>query len=203
MTDTPLITTNRLEAFSDGVIAIIITIMVFDLKFQNVPTPANLGMEVRLLLPKFLSYALSFLVLAIMWVNHHQLLQQIKQTDRKLLWLNIHLLFWMSLIPFVTSFIGASPWLPQASAAYGAVFSFAALGFLLLRNYANRAQLMHEKISQQGKRRAQYKNYLGVSLYISAAAAAFISVYISFVCFLIVPAMYFMPEQILHDKHLE
>jgi uncharacterized membrane protein len=200
MANHSLITTNRLEAFSDGVIAIIITIMVFDLKFQNVPTAENLGAEARLLLPKFLSYALSFLVLAIMWGNHHQLLHQIKHTDRKLLWLNIHLLFWMSLIPFVTSFIGASPLLPHASAAYGLVFSFAALGFLLLRNYANRAQLMHETLNQQSKRRAQHKNYLGVSLYVVAAFAAFVSVYISFACFLIVPAMYFIPEKITHEE---
>lgn len=204
MGKTPIISTNRVEAFSDGVIAIIITIMVFDLKFQNVPTAANLRAEAGVLLPKMLSYALSFLVLAIMWVNHHQLFHQIRQTDRPLLWLNIHLLFWMSLIPFVTSFIGASPLLPQASAAYGLVFFFCATSFALLRNYAaGKANLVHETISTQRMRRAQQKNLLGVSLYLLAALAAFLSVYISFVCFLIVPVMYFIPEKIIHENPVD
>src|SRR5947209_8251694 len=93
---------TRLEAFSDGVIAIIITIMVLELKVPSDPAPqALLGM-----LPVFLSYALSFVLVAIYWVNHHHLLHVAKHVDAPILWLNANLLFWMSLIPFATAYVG-------------------------------------------------------------------------------------------------
>lgn len=117
------ISTSRIEAFSDGVIAIILTIMVFDLKLHEIPTDKTVWNELTLLVPKFVSYAISFLMLAIMWVNHHQLFHQIKYTDRKLLWYSIHLLFWMSLIPFGTNFIGVNPMLWQASFFLASSFS--------------------------------------------------------------------------------
>lgn len=85
--------TNRIEALSDGVMAILITVMVFDLKFQVAPEPHLFNQALLELLPKFVSYSVSFLILAIMWVNHHQLFHQIRHTDRRLLWYNIHLLF--------------------------------------------------------------------------------------------------------------
>ena len=202
MSSPPIISTGRLEAFSDGVIAIIITIMVFDLKFSNVPTEQTLWDILKPLIPKFLSYALSFLMLAIMWVNHHQLFHQIKKTDRKLLWLNIHLLFWMSLIPFATNFIGASPLLPAASVAYGMVFFANALSFTIIRNYVSgKAKLVHESIQKGQMRSAKQKNWVGMFLYISAALVAFVSVYISFIIFLIVPSMYFIPQNIVHESN--
>jgi len=201
MQSQPVITANRLETFSDGVIAIIITIMVFDLKFANIPTADNLRAEARVLLPKLSSYALSFLTLAIMWVNHHQLFHQVRQTDRRLLWLNLHLLFWMSLVPFVTNLLGASPWLPQSSAAYGLIFFLCAFSFTLLRNHtAGKMELRHAPLSTQLMRRTQRRNRLGMGLYLLATLAAFVSVYLSFACFLIVPAMYFIPEKINHER---
>lgn len=195
------ISTGRLEAFSDGVMAIIITVMVFDLKFMNLPTEQTLWEDIRPLVPKFISYAVSFLMLAIMWVNHHQLFHLIKHTDRKLLWLNMHLLFWMSLIPFATNFIGSNPLLPHASFVYGIIFFTNALGFTLIRNYVSgKGKLVHESIPKNQMISAKRKNWLGMTLYLSAAIMAFVSVNISFIIFLIVPALYFIPQNIVHES---
>jgi uncharacterized membrane protein len=197
------IPTNRIEAFSDGVIAIIITVMIFDLKLMEVPTDKTVWSELWKLLPKFLSYALSFLMLAIMWVNHHQLFHQIKYTDRRLLWYSIHLLFWMSAVPFGTTFIGASPMLWQASFFYGIIFFMTALSFTLLRGYVIKKDLLHENISKQAHIKIRNKNRIALLIYLSAAILSMISIYLSFALFLVVPAMYFIPENIIHLNKTE
>jgi uncharacterized membrane protein len=186
---------NRLEAFSDGFIAIIITIMVFDLKIPENNALKEPWAILQLLLPKIISYTFSFLVLAVMWVNHHQLLQQIKHITGGFLWLNIHLLFWMSLIPFSTNFMGLNPFLPEADMVYGLIFFMNALSFTFLRSYAEFYQLLHDFYPEKYKRKIFIKNLLGMSFYFIAAFGAFVSVYISFTLFLIVPAMYFMPDK--------
>jgi len=192
------IPTSRIEAFSDGVIAIIITVMVFDLKLQEIPTDKTVWSELLKLTPKFISYSISFLMLAIMWVNHHQLFHQIKHTDRKLLWYSIHLLFWMSIIPFGTNFIGANPLLWQASFFYGIIFFMSALSFTILRNYVIKNNLLHESINKQAHIKIRNKNRIALTIYLLAALVSFFSVYISFVLFLVVPTMYFVPEKITH-----
>src|SRR5271167_1214855 len=121
--------TNRLEAFSDGVIAVIITIMVSELK---VPGDTTLG-SLRSVAPQFLSYLLSFLVVAIMWVNHHHLLHSARRADARLLWSNNNLLFWMSLVPFVTAYMGNSPRDPRAVALYGLIMFMCGSAFSILR----------------------------------------------------------------------
>jgi uncharacterized membrane protein len=108
-------TTGRLEAFSDGVIAIIVTIMVLDLHAPSQPTWRALIK----LAPIFLSYGLSFLVVAIMWVNHHHLIHVVREVTARLLWSNLNLLFWMSLVPFVTDFVGKNYHEPMVVALYG------------------------------------------------------------------------------------
>lgn len=190
--------TNRIEAFSDGIIAIIITVMVFDLKLQEIPEGKTTWYELGKLAPKFISYVISFLMLAIMWVNHHQLFHQVRHTDRNLLWLSIHLLFWMSIVPFGTNFIGANYLAWEASFFYGIIFFMNALSFTLLRNYVIRKDLLHETISKKAHIRIRNKNRVALVIYLSAAVLSIVSVYISFACFLIVPAMYFVPEKITH-----
>lgn len=194
------IPTSRIEAFSDGVIAIIITVMVFDLKLQEIPTDKNVWSELIKLTPKFISYAISFLMLAIMWVNHHQLFHQIKHTDRKLLWYSIHLLFWMSIVPFGTNFIGANTLLWQASFFYGIIFFMSALSFTILRNYVIKNNLLHDSINKKSHIKIRNKNRVALAIYLSAAFVSIISVYISFVLFLVVPAMYFIPEKITYSN---
>jgi uncharacterized membrane protein len=192
------IPTSRIEAFSDGVIAIIITVMIFDLKLQEILTDRTVWVELIKLAPKFFSYAISFLMLSIMWVNHHQLFHQIKHTDRKLLWYSIHLLFWMSFIPFGTNFIGANPMLWQASCFYGIIFFMAASSFTMLRNYVVKNNLLHDSINKQSHLKIRNKNRVALSIYLAAAFVSIQSVYISFFLFLVVPAMYFIPEKINH-----
>jgi uncharacterized membrane protein len=122
------VTKGRLEAFSDGVIAIIITIMVLELR---APEEASLG-ALRPLAAAFLSYVLSFTYVAIYWNNHHHLLQAVRQVNGKILWANTHLLFWLSLVPFVTSWMGETHFASWPVAAYGAVMFLAACAYTVL-----------------------------------------------------------------------
>jgi uncharacterized membrane protein len=117
-----------MEAFSDGVIAIIITIMVLELA---APDSANLS-DLRPLLPTFISYLLSYVFIGIYWNNHHHLLQAIDQVDGRVLWANLHLLFWLSLIPFATAWMGETRFAAAPVALYGVVLLFAALAYFLL-----------------------------------------------------------------------
>src|ERR1700693_1492003 len=122
-------TTSRLEAFSDGVIAIIVTIMVLELRAPAQPTLPAL----RKVAPIFISYGLSFLVIAIMWVNHHHLIHAVRQVTARLLWSNLYLLFWMSLVPFVTDYLGKNYREPMAVALYGLDLTLCSTGLLFLR----------------------------------------------------------------------
>jgi uncharacterized membrane protein len=119
---------GRLEAFSDGVMAIIITIMVLELK---VPHGADLA-ALRPLLPIFLSYLMSFVFLAIYWNNHHHLLQAVRQVNGRILWANVHLLFWLSLIPFVTAWMGENHFAPLPVSLYGVIMLCSAIAYTIL-----------------------------------------------------------------------
>jgi uncharacterized membrane protein len=119
---------GRLEAFSDAIIAIIMTIMVLELK---VPHDTNLA-ALRPIIPIFFSYVLSFVYLAIYWNNHHHLLQAARHVSGSVLWANMHLLFWLSLIPFVTAWMGENPFAPWPVAFYGTVLLLAAIAYFIL-----------------------------------------------------------------------
>jgi uncharacterized membrane protein len=122
------VTKGRLEAFSDGVLAIIITIMVLEL---DPPSGGSLG-DLRPLLPQLLTYALSFVFLGIYWSNHHHLFQAVQQVNGAVLWANLHLLFWLSLIPFATGWLGESGLVTGPVALYGVVLLLAAAAYTLL-----------------------------------------------------------------------
>jgi len=179
------ISSNRLEAFSDGIIVIIITIMVFDLKIplEESLTSENFWKNIKILSPKFISYTLSFFTLAIMWVNHHQIFHQITKATPTLLWLNIFLLFLMSLIPLATTIIGSNPFLVEAVAFYAFIFWLNALAFLFLRKYALPTK-------------TNFRHYFGIIFYFLAVVLAFFDVYFAFFCVAFVPIMYFVPEKI-------
>src|ERR1044071_7793092 len=121
-------TRNRLEAFSDGVIAIIITIMVLELR---VPLGANLP-ALRPLIPVFLSYVLSYTIIGIYWSNHHHLLQVVEHVNGRVLWANLHLLFWLSLTPFVTAWMGENHFAPSPVALYGVVLLLSGAAYFIL-----------------------------------------------------------------------
>ncbi len=127
---------NRLEAFSDGVLAIIITIMVLEMK---VPHGADFT-SLEPVLPVFLSYVLSFLYLGIYWNNHHHMLHTVTHVSGGILWANLHLLFWLSLFPFVTAWMGENHLSVATSALYGSVLFFAAIAYFILQNVIIRSQ---------------------------------------------------------------
>jgi uncharacterized membrane protein len=183
-------TTSRLEAFSDGVIAIIVTIMVLELRAPAQPTiPALLKVA-----PVFLSYGLSFLVVAIMWVNHHHMIHAVREVNARLLWSNLNLLFWMSLIPVVTDYLGKNPRAPLAVALYGLSLALCASAFYLLRTELVR-QHRHDPELTAYHEGVQRKNAFSGSLYLLAAPLAYVSIYASFFIYVLIPAMYFLPEK--------
>jgi len=134
--DTPGIGKSRLEAFSDGVIAIIITIMVLELKVPHGDTLAAL----RPMLPIFLNYVLSFIYLGIYWNNHHHMLHTVQHVNGGILWANLHLLFWLSLIPFVTGWMGENHFAAAPTALYGVVLLMAAIAYWILQRTIMAAQ---------------------------------------------------------------
>src|SRR6201996_5212506 len=129
---------SRLEAFSDGVLAIIITIMVLELKVPHESTLTSL----QELLPVFISYLISFIYVGIYWNNHHHMLSTIKEVNGTILWANLHLLFWLSLVPFATSWMGENHFAAAPMALYGFILLMAAVAYFILQNTL---------IKQQGK----------------------------------------------------
>jgi uncharacterized membrane protein len=186
----PEMTTNRLEAFSDGVIAIIVTIMVLELRAPSQPTLAALWKVA----PVFLSYGLSFLVVAIMWVNHHHLIHAVHGATARLLWTNIYLLFWMSLVPFVTDYLGKNYREPMAVALYGLDLVLCSSAFYLLRIILVQ-QDHHDSVLADYHAAIQRKNVFSAALYLLSVPLAYVSIYASFFIFALIPAMYFLPEK--------
>ena len=186
---------SRVEAFSDGVIAVIITIMVLELKVPDDATSAS----AMALMPPLIVYALSFLTVAIMWVNHHHFLHTAKRPDAALLWTNNNLLFWMSLIPFVTAYMGRNHGAPPAVACYGAVLTLTSCAFLLLQIVLARHNADNDARRMQLRRQLR-KSAFAITLYAIATGAAFVSVYASFAIFILIPVLYFLPERQLHDS---
>ena len=187
--------TGRLEAFSDGVIAIIVTIMVLQLTTPAQPTPGAL----LKLSPILLSYALSFLVVAIMWVNHHHLIHAVRTVSAPLLWSNINLLFWMSLIPFVTDYLGRFHRESFPVALYGLDLGMCGVAFTILRRELVK-QHAHDPEMTEYHARMQLKNLSASGLYLSAAVLAYASIYFSYAIYIAIPAMYFLPERKLAEK---
>ncbi len=180
---------GRLEAFSDGVIAIIITIMVLELK---VPQGADLEI-LRPLIPVFLSYVLSFVFLGIYWNNHHHLLQAVRQVNGRVLWANLHLLFWLSLVPFVTGWMGVNYFAPWPVALYGMVMLFAGVAYFILA---------HILIAHHGKEStlatalgSDFKGKISVAVYASAIPLAFVHPWIACALYVAVAVMWLIPDR--------
>lgn len=187
--------TNRLEAFSDGVIAVIITIMVLELKVPRDTTLTSL----RSVAPQFLSYLLSFLVVAIMWVNHHHMMHSARRADARLLWSNNTLLFWMSLVPFVTAYMGNNPRDARAVGLYGVVLTLCSLSFVVLRSAIAEHHRDNPEIAEY-HHRIELKNIYSLCLYLASVPLAFVDVRISFFIFVFVALSYFLPERKLETK---
>jgi len=182
-------TKERLEAFSDGVLAIIITIMVLGLK---APDEASLR-ALAPLLPVLVSYILSFVFLGIYWTNHHHLCQAISKVDGRLLWANLHLLFWLSLIPFVTAWNGQTNFAAVPAALYGTILLFAAVAYFLL---TKALIALHGKGSVIATALGtDFKGKISVVLYLGAVPLAFVNPWISFGLYIFVALMWLVPDR--------
>lgn len=179
---------GRIEAFSDGVIAIIITIMVLELR-----VPEGYGWEaLRPLLTVFASYVLSFAFVGIYWNNHHHVFQAVKQVGGRVLWANLLLLFWLSLIPFATSWMEESAFSALPVALYGAVLLFAALSYTLLVVFLIP---LHGKDSAVARAAGpNLKGWSSVALYVLAIALAFVNPKLSVGAYVLVALMWFIPD---------
>ncbi len=180
---------NRLEAFSDGVLAIIITIMVLELK---VPQAIDLA-GLKPLLPKVLSYVLSFLYVGIYWNNHHHMFHSTQQVTGGILWANLHLLFWLSLLPFTTGWMGENHLAPTPTAVYGFVLLMAGLAYYILQQTI---------IAQQGRNSLlkaaigkDWKGKLSPVLYGIAIPLAFVSSWIASGLYVFVALLWLVPDR--------
>lgn len=180
---------SRLEAFSDGVIAVIITIMVLELK---IPHGANLE-SIKPLLPTLTCYILSFVFVAIYWNNHHHMLHATKEVSGKILWANFHLLFWLSLLPFVTGWMGENHFSSIPVAAYGVVSFMSGLAYYIL---AHSLVAHHGKDSVLAKAIGRdYKGKISVIIYAIAILLAFVAPVISVSMYVIVAGMWLIPDR--------
>jgi uncharacterized membrane protein len=180
---------SRLEAFSDGVIAVIITIMVLEMKVPHGESIDTLAP----LMPVFLSYVLSFVYLGIYWNNHHHMLHASHQVTGSILWANLHLLFWLSLIPFATGWMGENHFGAAPSALYGAVLLMAALAYLILQQLIIAAQGRDSLLKQAVG--SDWKGKLSPVLYAAAIPLAFWWHWISLGLYVFVALIWLVPDR--------
>jgi uncharacterized membrane protein len=180
---------NRLEAFSDGVLAIIITIMVLELK-----PPHDSGFPaLKALLPVFLSYVLSFIYVGIYWNNHHHLFCTTRSISASVLWANLHLLFWLSLFPFATAWMGENHLAPAPTAAYGFVLLMAAVAYYILQSaiiaHQGRDSLLESALGRD------WKGKLSPAIYLAAIPLAFVSPWIASSLYTFGALLWFVPDR--------
>lgn len=180
---------NRLEAFSDGVLAIIITIMVLELK---VPHETDLA-ALKPVLPVFLTYLLSFIYVGIYWNNHHHLIKAAHKVNAAMMWANLHLLFWLSLLPFVTGWMGENHFTPVPTAFYGAVLLLASLAYFILQSTVLKQQGRNSKLAASIGR--DFKGKLSPALYSAGVAVSFFSPLVAGCLYVLVALMWLIPDR--------
>jgi uncharacterized membrane protein len=181
---------GRLEAFSDGVVAILITIMVLELRPPQADTTWSGIAHMR---SEFLAYILSFVFLGIYWNNHHHMLHATRRVNGTILWANLHLLFWLSLVPFTTAWMGRNPEAPFPNALYGFVLLCCAIAYTILQRVILKEQGQDSKLAQAVGNDA--KGHLSLLLYISAIPIAFVHPFISDVIYVIVALIWIVPDR--------
>jgi uncharacterized membrane protein len=185
---------SRLEAFSDGVFAIIITIMVLELKPPEATSLEGLGS----IAPIFISYLVSFIYVGIYWNSHHHLFQITEMVNGKILWANLNLLFWLSLIPFATAWIGENHIESVPVALYGFIFLMSGISFLLLKSQIlknhEKSASIHQMIG------SHKKEYMSLIIYMVGIGFAFINTYIAIICFMGVASVWVLPDTRMERK---
>lgn len=202
--------TVRLEAISDGIIAIIITIMVLELKLPDISnddSTREVFGHLRHLLPYFISYSFSFMMITILWNNHHHLFSVLEKTDQRLLWQNFMFLFFLSLIPFATALVGSNHRVPIAPVMYSTVMMLTTLSFAIMRHHSLKKRLTHHdedkeltreiaKVSLKSRRKA----FIATLIYLIAIPIAFVNVYLAYACFAVPPVIFFIPDGLDDEK---
>jgi TMEM175 potassium channel family protein len=187
-------TKTRLEAFSDGVIAILITIMVLELK---VPHGDDLG-SLRPVVPIFLTYVLSFVLLGIYWANHHHMLHATTRIDGRILWANLHLLFWLSLVPFVTGWMGENHFAKLPTALYGVVMLLSAIAYTILQWTIISAEGKESPLARAVGRDAKGK--ISAALWAAAIPLAFVREWLADAIFVTVALMWLVPDRRIETR---
>ena len=188
---------GRLEAFSDGVIAILITIMVLELK---IPHSGEVG-ALAPVLPVFLTYVLSFVYLGIYWNNHHHMLHATTRVDGKILWANLHLLFWLSLVPFATGWMGENHFASTPTAIYGAVMLASALAYLVLQSTIIAAEGRDSKLARAVG--GDVKGKLSLAAYASAIPLAFVREWLADALYVAVALLWLVPDKRIESRMRE
>jgi uncharacterized membrane protein len=188
---------SRVEAFSDGVLAIILTIMVLELK---VPHGDNLT-SLLPLLPVFLSYIISFIYIGIYWNNHHHLFRMVQHVNGKVLWANNHLLFWLSLVPFATAWMGENHFATLPVAVYGIILMMAGVAyFILVRVLISQDAHNHKLSKAVGKDK---KGKISVMIYFSAIFLCFVHPYIGCFLYILVAMIWLIPDKRIENEILK
>jgi uncharacterized membrane protein len=187
-------TKSRLEAFSDGVIAIIITILVLELKLPH----GGDWNSLQPVLPVFLTYILSFIFLGIYWTNHHHMFQMVDHINGKILWANLHLLFWLSLVPFMTAWVGENHFAPLPTAIYGADFLMSGVAWKILQ--ASIISLQGPNSRLAAAIRGDFKGNVSLTLYAIAVSIAFFRPLISAALYVTVAIMWFVPDRRIESR---
>jgi uncharacterized membrane protein len=182
---------RRIEAFSDGVFAVAVTIIVLEVRVPDSLAFANDAAAFQQFVTLLAIYALSFVVVGILWANHHYLVVTLASSDRATLWLNNHVLFWVTMVPVVARFFGLHPTSPRATAAYAFVVMMCTGSLTLLRRHASRisANRFHRALH----RRVFQRVWIAIAAYAAAIPLAFVNVRLSWALLIILPAMFFLP----------
>jgi uncharacterized membrane protein len=185
---------NRLEAFSDGVLAVIITIMVLEM----VPPRGSALASLRPVVPDFLSYVLSFVFIGIYWSNHHHLLHAIERVNGATLWANLHLLFWLSLVPFTTAWMGYNDFTSWPVALYGIVLLLAAIAYYIL---VRTLIALHGQSSALAKAiGSDRKGKISIAIYVPAIPLAFFRPWLSALCYIAVAIIWLVPDRRIEKR---
>ena len=188
---------GRLEAFSDGVVAILITILVLELR---IPRGADWA-ALRPLLPVFLTYVLSFAFLGIYWNNHHHMLHLADRINGGILWANLHLLFWLSLVPFTTGWMGENHWAALPAAVYGVVLLMAAIAYTILQRAIIAGQGPDSRLAAAIG--SDTKGKLSIALYATAISLAFVNQWFSDALYIVVALMWLIPDRRIESRVTE
>lgn len=198
--------TPRVETFSDSVMSIIITIMVLTIKIPDITRQGSawtLRHDLQNLIPYIITYAFSFMMIGIFWINHHYMFHLLEKTDEALLAQNLVFLFWMSLIPLGTAMVSANPNIAESAVVYGSIMLLTTISFAFMRVYTLRKNLVHKDANKEiadkirwVSLKARTKSIIGSLAYLFAIPLAYLNVYLAYAIFLIPPIIFFIPDGI-------